>query len=127
MDSLDSNEPLDGLNPEAPMAHNEQLPAFIPGTTLKAVRDIDDARWIDEDVSPIEQVALTVPTDDDHMLPVWTFRMWVLGLTSCVLLAFLNQFFAYRTEPLTISAISAQVGLSFPIVSPSRFCLLCCV
>ncbi|KAK7316507.1 hypothetical protein RJT34_00017 [Clitoria ternatea] len=61
--------------------------------------------------SPIKQVALTVATTDDPSLPVLTFRMWVLGTLSCVLLSFLNQFFWYRTEPLTITAISAQIAV----------------
>ncbi|CAK9186997.1 unnamed protein product [Ilex paraguariensis] len=65
----------------------------------------------EEENSPIEQVALTVPTTDDPSLPVLTFRMWVLGTLSCVLLSFLNQFFWYRTEPLTITAISAQIAV----------------
>lgn len=64
----------------------------------------------DDDVSPIEEVRLTVPNEDDPSLPVWTFRMWFLGLLSCVLLSFLNTFFQYRTEPLVISMISVQVG-----------------
>ncbi|PIA48849.1 hypothetical protein AQUCO_01300037v1 [Aquilegia coerulea] len=61
--------------------------------------------------SPVKQVALTVPTTDDPSLPVVTFRMWVLGILCCVLLSFLNQFFWYRTEPITITAISAQVAV----------------
>ncbi|KAF8379766.1 hypothetical protein HHK36_029215 [Tetracentron sinense] len=61
--------------------------------------------------SPIKQVALTVPITDDPSLPVLTFRMWVLGTLSCVLLSFLNQFFWYRKEPLTITAISAQIAV----------------
>ncbi|KAJ4956467.1 hypothetical protein NE237_013250 [Protea cynaroides] len=61
--------------------------------------------------SPVKQVALTVPTTDDPNVPVLTFRMWVLGILSCVLLSFLNQFFWYRTEPLTISSISAQIAV----------------
>lgn len=64
----------------------------------------------DDDVSPIEQVRLTVSNDDDPSQPVWTFRMWFLGIFSCVLLAFLNTFFGYRTEPLYITMISAQVA-----------------
>ncbi|VVA20226.1 PREDICTED: oligopeptide transporter [Prunus dulcis] len=64
----------------------------------------------DDDVSPVEEVRLTVSNDDDPTLPVWTFRMWALGLLSCVLLSFLNTFFAYRTEPLVISMISVQVA-----------------
>ncbi|KDP41518.1 hypothetical protein JCGZ_15925 [Jatropha curcas] len=65
---------------------------------------------ISDDVSPIEEVRLTVSNHDDPTLPVWTFRMWFLGIVSCVLLSFLNTFFAYRTEPLTISMISVQVA-----------------
>ncbi|OVA20637.1 Oligopeptide transporter [Macleaya cordata] len=64
-----------------------------------------------EENSPIKQVALTVPITDDPTLPVLTFRMWVLGTLSCVLLSFLNQFFWYRNEPLTITAISAQIAV----------------
>ncbi|KAI5655283.1 hypothetical protein M9H77_32470 [Catharanthus roseus] len=64
-----------------------------------------------EENSPIPQVALTVPTTDDSSLPVLTFRMWFLGTVSCILLSFLNQFFWYRTEPLTITAISAQIAV----------------
>ncbi|KAG2301089.1 hypothetical protein Bca52824_029740 [Brassica carinata] len=63
----------------------------------------------DDDVSPIEEVRLTVTNTDDHTLPVWTFRMWFLGLISCALLSFLNQFFSYRTEPLVITQITVQV------------------
>ncbi|KAJ6905648.1 hypothetical protein NC652_023422 [Populus alba x Populus x berolinensis] len=68
----------------------------------------------DDDVSPIEEVRLTVANTDDPTLPVWTFRMWFLGLISCSLLAFLNQFFSYRTEPLIISQITVQIA-SLPI------------
>ncbi|KAJ7946807.1 putative Oligopeptide transporter [Quillaja saponaria] len=66
---------------------------------------------IDEDeLSPIEEVRLTVTNTDDPTLPVWTFRMWFLGLISCSFLSFLNQFFAYRTEPLVITQITVQVA-----------------
>lgn len=64
----------------------------------------------DDEISPIEQVILTVPITDDPTQPVWTFRMWVLGLISCVMLSFLNQFFSYRREPLIISQITVQVA-----------------
>ena len=64
----------------------------------------------EDELSPIEEVRLTVPNDDDPSLPVWTFRMWFLGLISCALLSFLNQFFSYRKEPLVISQITVQVA-----------------
>ncbi|XP_026431373.1 oligopeptide transporter 4-like [Papaver somniferum] len=72
----------------------------------------DKEEGVDEDeLSPIEEVRLTVTNTDDHTLPVWTFRMWFLGILSCGLLSFLNQFFAYRTEPLIITQITVQVAV----------------
>ena len=68
----------------------------------------------DEETSPIEEVRLTVPTTDDPSLPVWTFRMWSIGLLSCALMSFLNQFFSYRTEPLIVTQITVQVA-SLPV------------
>ncbi|KAL8490358.1 hypothetical protein ACS0TY_025548 [Phlomoides rotata] len=58
----------------------------------------------------VEEVRLTVPNDDDPTLPVWTFRMWFLGILSCVLLSFINTFFGYRTEPLVVTMVSVQVA-----------------
>lgn len=69
--------------------------------------ELDDEN---DDVSPIEEVRLTVSNEDDPTLPVYTFRMWFLGVISCVLLSFLNTFFAYRTEPLLVTMISVQVA-----------------
>ncbi|TYI54048.1 hypothetical protein E1A91_D11G048500v1 [Gossypium mustelinum] len=65
----------------------------------------------DPENCPIEQVALTVPTTDDPSLPTLTFRTWILGTLACLLLSFLNQFFWYRREPLSISSISAQIAV----------------
>lgn len=60
---------------------------------------------------PVEEVALVVPETDDPSLPVMTFRAWVLGLASCTLLIFLNTFFTFRTQPLTISGILMQIAV----------------
>ncbi|KAE8056672.1 hypothetical protein FH972_013420 [Carpinus fangiana] len=68
----------------------------------------------EEELSPVEEVRLTVANTDNPSLPIWTFRMWFLGLFSCALLSFLNQFFAYRTEPLIITQITVQVA-SLPV------------
>lgn len=68
----------------------------------------------EEEISPIEEVRLTVSTTDDPTLPIWTFRMWVLGLISCGSLSFINQFFSYRTAPLVITQITIQIA-SLPI------------
>ncbi|XP_029125425.1 oligopeptide transporter 7 [Cajanus cajan] len=65
----------------------------------------------DDETSPVEQVALTVPVTDDPSLPSFTFRTWILGTLACALLSFLNQFFVYRREPLSVTAISAQIAV----------------
>jgi hypothetical protein len=83
-----------------------------PSRRVAAVGEEDDG-----DVALVEQVRLTVPTTDDPTLPVWTFRMWTIGIVSCALLSFFNQFFAYRTEPLIISQITVQVHC---VVRPAR-------
>ncbi|KAK2408537.1 OPT super [Trifolium repens] len=71
----------------------------------------DDVSRSSDENSPIEQVALTVPVTDDPSLPVFTFRTWTLGTLACVLLSFLNQFFGFRREPLSVTAISAQIAV----------------
>lgn len=65
----------------------------------------------DEEVndSPIEQVRLTVPITDDPSQPALTFRTWFLGIVSCVILSFLNKFFGFRQNQLSIGSISAQI------------------
>ncbi|CAL5390242.1 unnamed protein product [Camellia sinensis] len=68
----------------------------------------------DANDNPIEEVRLTVPITDDPSQPVLTFRTWILGLSSCVLLAFVNKFFRYRENQLYISSVSAQI-LMLPI------------
>ncbi|KAF2320648.1 hypothetical protein GH714_029775 [Hevea brasiliensis] len=79
-------------------------------TTANGTKLSDPEKPINDEVSPIEEVRLTVTNTDDPTLPVWTFRMWFLGLLSCGLLSFLNQFFSYRTEPLVITQITVQVA-----------------
>ncbi|KAG7534082.1 Tetrapeptide transporter OPT1/isp4 [Arabidopsis thaliana x Arabidopsis arenosa] len=64
-----------------------------------------------DEISVVPQVELTVPKTDDPTSPTVTFRMWVLGISACVLLSFLNQFFWYRTNPLSISSVSAQIAV----------------
>ncbi|KAK9941179.1 hypothetical protein M0R45_017798 [Rubus argutus] len=76
----------------------------FPGGTRIDV--IDDYELND---SPIEQVRLTVPINDDPSLPALTFRTWVLGLLSCCTLSFVNQFFGYRQNQLYVSSVSAQI------------------
>ncbi|KAI5065225.1 hypothetical protein GOP47_0019920 [Adiantum capillus-veneris] len=100
----DEQEEIDALLPFHPLPASEKT--SLLGENTSGADDYDQ--------SPIEEVAATVSTADDYTLPVWTFRMWILGIGSCVTLSFLNSFFSYRTEPLTITAISAQIA-SLPL------------
>ncbi|KAA8528392.1 hypothetical protein F0562_035747 [Nyssa sinensis] len=80
------------------------------GTNASKHKEIEEVIDENEEESPVEEVRLTVSNHDDPTLPVWTFRMWFLGLVSCALLSFINTFFSYRTEPLIITMISVQVA-----------------
>uniref|UniRef100_A0A0D3DGA0 Uncharacterized protein n=1 Tax=Brassica oleracea var. oleracea TaxID=109376 RepID=A0A0D3DGA0_BRAOL len=70
---------------------------------------ISDEEGVEENDSPIEEVRLTVPITDDPSQPVLTFRTWFLGMSSCVVLAFVNIFFGYRSKPLMVSSVVAQI------------------
>ncbi|CAM6084046.1 unnamed protein product [Calypogeia fissa] len=76
--------------------------------------------------SPVEQVALIVPTTDDPSVPYWTFRTVVLGILSCGLITFLNTYFSYRNEPIVISVTTvliatAPIGKFMAKTLPDRF------
>ncbi|KAK3433640.1 hypothetical protein EUGRSUZ_D00942 [Eucalyptus grandis] len=95
------------------MLHN---PSFI-GTFINCCQvalnnhsPVDDELSADEiNDSPIEEVRLTVSIKDDPTLPCLTFRTWFLGITTCAILAFLNQFFGFRQNSLSLTSVSAQI------------------
>ncbi|KAL5981933.1 hypothetical protein ACLOJK_016000 [Asimina triloba] len=64
--------------------------------------------------SPIEQVRLTVPIEDDNTMPVLTFRVWILGLFCCVVLAATDQFFDYRQNRMSLPP-SCMLIIIYPI------------
>ncbi|QCD76606.1 Oligopeptide transporter [Vigna unguiculata] len=68
----------------------------------------------DDEVSPIEEVRLTVSNTDDPTQPIWTFRTWFLGLLSCSLLSFLNQILASRRQSTVLNQIGNMV-ITFPL------------
>ncbi|KAG0463098.1 hypothetical protein HPP92_021574 [Vanilla planifolia] len=73
------------------------------------------AGWqIEENDHPIEEVRLTVDPTDNPNLPVLTFRTWLLGVISCVLLSFANMFFGYRSNQLSIGSVCIQI-ITLPI------------
>ncbi|KDP39295.1 hypothetical protein JCGZ_01052 [Jatropha curcas] len=79
--------------PQSKLPYDHQHNVDIAGVALgDKEEEVND--------NPIEQVRLTVPIRDDPTEPALTFRTWVLGIMSCVLLAFVNQFFSYRSNPL---------------------------
>ncbi|KAI1315018.1 hypothetical protein EDD11_001403 [Mortierella claussenii] len=67
----------------------------------------------EEENSPIPEVAAIVSNKDDPSTPVLTFRFWVMAVLFSVILSFFNQFFWFRTQPMTISTLVIQL-LSFP-------------
>ena len=70
---------------------------------------------IDENEQIIdEEVAANVSTVDDLSILVLTFRSWFLGLLFTCLLSFVNQFFWYRTSPLFVGTLVAQL-LTYPL------------
>ncbi|GAB4826162.1 oligopeptide transporter 6 [Ancistrocladus abbreviatus] len=75
------------------------------------IPEMEEQELEDDDRCPIKQVDMTVPKTDDPNIPVVTFRMWVLGLVACVLLSFVNQFMWYRSNPMSLSSISAQIAV----------------
>jgi hypothetical protein len=75
--------------------------------------------------SPYEQVAANVSNKDDPTIAVLTFRSWFLGLIFTGILSFVNQFFWYRTSPLVIGVLVAQllshlVGKFLAKILPTR-------
>ncbi|KAG6394173.1 hypothetical protein SASPL_144754 [Salvia splendens] len=79
----------------------------VPSNPKKPVNAIETIEEVND--SPIEEVRLTVAITDDPTLPCLTFRTWVLGIISCAALAFLNQFFVYRQNALSVSSVAAQI------------------
>ncbi|KAI8064710.1 OPT family small oligopeptide transporter [Gongronella butleri] len=80
-----------------------------------------------EEDSPIEEVRAVVPNTDDPTQPVYTFRMWILGIFFTGALGFANMFFYYRKNMITVSSLVVQL-LAFPlgkilekIIPKSRF------
>ncbi|KAF8934581.1 hypothetical protein BGZ47_010302 [Haplosporangium gracile] len=67
----------------------------------------------EEENSPIPEVAAIVSNKDEPNLPVMTFRYWVMAILFSCLLSFFNQFFWFRSKPMTLSTLVIQL-LSYP-------------
>jgi hypothetical protein len=75
----------------------------------KRQNSIQSLAIIENEESPYEQVAANVSNKDDPKQLVLTFRSWFLGLAFTCVLSFINQFFAFRTSPLVIGVLVAQL------------------
>ncbi|OAQ22875.1 OPT superfamily oligopeptide transporter [Linnemannia elongata AG-77] len=67
----------------------------------------------EEENSPIPEVAAIVSNKDDPTIPVMTFRYYLMAVLFSCILSFFNQFFWFRTHPMTISTLVIQL-LSYP-------------
>ncbi|KAG0320947.1 hypothetical protein BGZ99_004230 [Dissophora globulifera] len=95
----------------------EEIPAY--NEKLAIEKDLEKAPSVgslDEfaEDSPIVEVRAAVPPTDNPSLPTRTFRAWSLGIFFTVVLAFVNQFFWFRDNPLTIRVLVAQL-LAYPL------------
>ncbi|KAJ1993397.1 hypothetical protein EDC05_002261 [Coemansia umbellata] len=68
----------------------------------------------DAEDSPIEMVRVAVSNKDDTSMPCLTFRSWVLGIAFAMGLAFVNQYYWFRENPITLNGYVVQL-LSFPL------------
>ncbi|KAG0221271.1 hypothetical protein BGW42_007946, partial [Actinomortierella wolfii] len=68
----------------------------------------------EEENSPIPEVAAVVSNKDDPSLPVMTFRYFVISIFFSACLSFMNMFFWFRSKPMMLSSLVAQL-LAFPI------------
>ncbi|KAL4361278.1 hypothetical protein GQ457_04G038270 [Hibiscus cannabinus] len=92
----------------------QQPCGFENYTSLSTMGEVSEMEAMELDKieeCPVKQVEMTVPKTDDPTLPAILFRMWVLGLGSCIVLSFVNQFFWYRKMPLTITSVSAMIAV----------------
>jgi hypothetical protein len=64
--------------------------------------------------SPHEEVSSTVSNHDDPSMLCFTFRSCFLGILFTCISSFINQFFAFRTSPLTVGMLLTQL-LAYPI------------
>ncbi|OZJ07038.1 hypothetical protein BZG36_00095 [Bifiguratus adelaidae] len=106
----------DGVNENAPGAHanNEYVDEKYQYNDVKDVEGDEEQIEEDEEDSPIEEVRAVVSNKDDPTLPVMTFRFWLLGITFTGVFAFINQFFWFRSNPLTLTPLVCQI-VTYPL------------
>jgi OPT family oligopeptide transporter len=69
---------------------------------------------IEEEDSPFPEVRASVSNIDDPEMPAMTFRMWVVGLSLCMISAAANVFFNFRS-PAPSVVPNALLLISYPM------------
>ncbi|KAI8353799.1 OPT family small oligopeptide transporter [Mortierella sp. GBAus27b] len=94
---------------------HEQKLDFTSEKVYDEKHDVERSSIIleEEENSPIPEVAAIVSNKDDPSMPVMTFRYYVMAVIFSIILSFFNQFFWFRTHPMTISTLVIQL-LSYP-------------
>ncbi|KAF9518906.1 hypothetical protein BS47DRAFT_1289018 [Hydnum rufescens UP504] len=79
----------------------------------------------EEEDSPYPEVRASVSNIDDPEMPTLTARMWIIGLTLCIIGSAVNTFFNFRypapsLQPLVLLLIAHPVGKFFAYSLPIR-------
>ncbi|KAJ1881925.1 hypothetical protein LPJ57_001289 [Coemansia sp. RSA 486] len=101
---------IDDMRDEEKNIHGANIYSDTKGTDLESEHKSD----ADEEDSPFEMVRAAVSNKDDPDLPCLTFRSWILGIVFCAALAFVNQFYWFRENSLSLGGYVVQL-LSFPL------------
>lgn len=78
-----------------------------------------------EEDSPFPEVRASVSNIDDPEMPAMTFRMWIVGLSLCMLSAALNVFFNFRSPapsvvPNVLLLLGYPMGKGLSFLLPIR-------
>ncbi|KAJ6516399.1 glutathione transporter [Mycena sanguinolenta] len=95
--------------PDADVESNISHTQSEPSTRSTSGRSTNSSAPIFNDESPYPEVRMAVSSGDDPLMPVNTFRMWLLGSFFTVLLAGLNQVFEYRSPSVFVTGIVGQL------------------
>jgi hypothetical protein len=95
---------------EGPSSSNLRVSFHKDNATVDISQENDPTESFDvNEQSAYEEVAANVSNKDDPSMVVLTFRSWFLGIAFTCILSFVNQFFWYRTSPLVIGVLVAQL------------------
>lgn len=111
MEVIDLEQRVDSIEPMENEISTDD-PSSIPMEVIdfeQRVDSIQPLEIVENEQSPFEEVAANVSNKDDPSMAALTFRSWFLGIAFTCVLSFVNQFFWYRTSPLIIGVLVAQL------------------